>query len=59
MDLVVSRCQVLILGVDFFLHYNLLVDPTANKLLLVAATPHSPPAHIAVVPTSSATMGTH
>jgi hypothetical protein len=47
-----------ILCVDFLRHYNLLVDPTANKLLLVAATAHSPPAHVAVVSPSSATMGT-
>ena len=48
-----------ILGVDFLWHHNIHVDPIANKLLSVAATAHSPPAHVADVSTSSATMGTH
>jgi hypothetical protein len=57
--LLLADVQFPILGVDFLWHYNLIVDPIANKLLSVAATAHSPPAHVAVVSTSSATMGTH
>jgi hypothetical protein len=57
--LLLADVKLPILGVDFLWHYNLLVVPTANKLLSVAATAHSPPAHVAVVSTPSATMGTH
>jgi hypothetical protein len=32
-----------ILGLDFLWHFNLLADPTANKILFMATTAHSPP----------------